>query len=87
MARGFESKDVEYQQAEAESRAPMAPPESAAERHVRERRRSLELSLTRMRTDLSLATVPAHRAMLEAAVTALEAELSGLPRSGGDASR
>jgi hypothetical protein len=87
MARGFESKDVEYQQAEAASRAPSAPPESAVERQLRERRRSVELSLTRIRTDLSLATVPAHRSMLEAAVTALEAELSELSRPAGDASQ
>jgi hypothetical protein len=78
MARGFESKDVEYQQAEAASRAPAAPPASAAERRMRERRRSLELSLTRMRTDLSLATNPAHRAMLDTAIASLEGELAEL---------
>ena len=84
MARGFESKDVEYQQAEAASRTPSTPELSPAERHVHERRRSLELSLARMRTDLSLATFPAHRSTLHAAIASLEAELSALPRPTGD---
>ena len=80
MARGFESKDVEYQQAEAAARVDSRPPIDAAERAVRDRRRSLELSLTRMRTDLSRATAPAHRQTLEAAIQSLDAELASLPQ-------
>jgi hypothetical protein len=87
MARGFESKDVEYQQAQAEARAPAAPPVSEKERQTRERRRTLELSLIRMRTDLSLATLPAHRRTIEAAIASLDAELRSLDRDEGDPPR
>ena len=87
MARGFESKDVEYQQAEAASRTSSTPPASVAEREARERRRTLELSLIRMRTDLSLAKNPAHRSTVEAAIASLEAELNALPRFTGETSR
>jgi hypothetical protein len=79
MARGFESKDVEYQQAEAASHVVSRPPIGAAERDARDRRRSLELSLSRMRADLSVATRLAHRQTLEAAIESLEAALSSLP--------
>lgn len=81
MARGFESKDVEYQQAEKE-RAPSAgsglTPE---EREVRARRRTIELSLTRARADLAAARSPAHRTMLEHAIAALEEQLALMPHS------
>lgn len=76
MARGFESKDVEWQQAEAsravERRAPVTP----QEREANERRRTLELQLTRMRNELQLATAFAHRRTLEAGIAAIEAQLS-----------
>ncbi len=75
MARGFESKDVEYQQAEAMRAGSRAPAFSAAERWTLDRRRTLQLSLTRMRSDLERATVPAHRRCIEAAICALDAEL------------
>jgi hypothetical protein len=76
MARGFESKDVEFQQAEAErARVPRRP--MTAEEHARtERCRVVELSLTRVRADLLTATSPAHRQMLAHAIAALEAQLS-----------
>lgn len=79
MARGFESKDVEYQQAEAVSRpATTARPLSAAERETLERRRTLELSLKRMRAELTSATNPAHRHAIESAIAALDADLDAL---------
>jgi hypothetical protein len=78
MARGFESKDVEYQQAEQEraraQRAERTPPAPAAD----SRRVGIELSLARMRGDLEKAHVPAHRAMLERAIATHEAELASL---------
>ena len=70
MARGFESKDVEYQQAEAER---LARPRPAAT--TDDRQRALELSLARMRDDLGRASAPPHRAMIEQAIAALEAQL------------
>lgn len=79
MARGFESKDVEYQQAEAAREAQARPIRSAAERARLEQRRSVELSLTRMRTELHVATMPAHRRTIEASIAALEATLASLP--------
>jgi hypothetical protein len=81
MARGFESKDVEYQQAEAIARGSSSRPVAlnAAEREALDRRRRLQLSLTCMRADLAKATHPAHRASIEAAIQALEADLAGAP--------
>jgi len=78
MARGFESKDVEYQQAEAErTKVPQAP-STAEERARAGRRRELELSLARMRGDLERARVDAHRVMIERAMATLESELASL---------
>ena len=73
MARGFESKDVEFQQAEAQR--DKAPARTAQERESQSRRRSVELSLARVRADLERATSPAHRTMLEGAIAALEQQL------------
>jgi hypothetical protein len=78
MARGFESKDVEYQQAERERqhdrRADITPQPRGAE----SRRLAIELSLTRMRADLGKACAAAHRQMIEGAIATLEAELASL---------
>ena len=76
MARGFESKDVEFQQAEAERVKALGPARTADERLAADRRRTTELSLARARADLNAATSPAHRRMLEAAIQSLESELT-----------
>lgn len=79
MARGFESKSVEFQQEEAaRGRRPTGPVMSAEQRAVEERRRVLELSRTRAQHDLDRATILAHRRMLEQAIAALDARLSEL---------
>jgi hypothetical protein len=78
MARGFESKDVEYQQAERERTRRDGSP-APAQRTADSRRGSLELALSRMRADLTRAHVAAHRAMIEQAIASLEAELAALP--------
>ena len=75
MARGFESKDVEFQQAEAERQKTLRPALTAAEREREARRRSLELALIKARADRDLARSDAHRRMLDQAVAALEADL------------
>ena len=75
MARGFESKDVEYQQAEAERSKSVGPSLSAEERAAQARRRTIELALVRARADFASARSPAHREMLEQAIAALEAQL------------
>jgi hypothetical protein len=83
MARGFESKDVEFQQAEAERRHAPRPALTPDERAALERRRAAELSLARARADLAAARTAAHRQMLTAAVASLEQQLEQLSR--GDA--
>ena len=78
MARGFESKDVEYQQTEADrGPRPVARPKTPAERDEAARRRSIELALTRARSELATATSPAHRRMLEQGIAELERQLTG----------
>jgi putative hemolysin len=78
MARGFESKDVEFQQAEAsrkrEPRRAMTPL-SEGEREALVRRQTLELSLARARSELASARSQAHRRMLERAIASLEAQV------------
>ena len=78
MARGFESKDVEFQQAEAQRAPNNRPALSAAEREAAARRRSIELSLARARGELAKATSSTHRRMLENAITDLERQLGPL---------
>jgi hypothetical protein len=75
MARGFESKDIEFQQAEAERRPAAGRALSAAERDEAARRRSIELALVRSRDDLAKATSITHRRMLEQAIQELERHL------------
>jgi len=76
MARGFESKDVEFQQAEAADRGG-APRRSLTpeERERAAQRRSVELTLTRARSELAAATSPVHRQMLEQGIAELERQL------------
>ena len=81
MARGFESKSVEAQQEEAaRGRKPAGPVLSPEERARTERRRTLELSRARAESDLSRASAPAHRRMLEQAIAAIDAQLADLGR-------
>jgi hypothetical protein len=75
MARGFESKDVEFQQAEAERRANTAPAPSAAERRAAEARHTIELALTLAKSQRASARNPNHRRMLDDAIETLERKL------------
>jgi len=78
MARGFDSKFVEAQQEEA-TREKVTRPQMTPEQQAREaRRQSLLMSRARAAADLSRATVPAHRHMLEDAIAALDAQLASL---------
>jgi hypothetical protein len=54
----------------------LSPEQQAAE----VRRQALRLSRARAADDLNRATVPAHRRMLEAAITALDAQLADLEK-------
>jgi hypothetical protein len=76
MARGFESKDVEFQQAEAERVKTLGQLLTAEERDRKSKRQSIALALARARADLAAAKTPAHKKMLTAAIAALEQQLA-----------
>ena len=78
MARGFESKHVEFQQEEAARARTPQPVLSDDERARRGQRATLELARARAADDLNRATAPAHRRMLEQAIAALDAQLANL---------
>jgi hypothetical protein len=80
MARGFESKDVEFQLAESERQQALRPALTPDERASLEQRRAIELSLVRARAELASARTAAHRQMLTAAVASLEEQLEHFPR-------
>jgi len=77
MARGFESKDVEFQQAESERLPATGRTLSPAEREAEEKRRSVELALSKIRAEREAATNPRHRQMLDQAIQALRDQLRG----------
>ena len=78
MARGFESKQVESQQEDAQRdrtpRRQLAPEQ--AERL--DRRRTLELARARLTADLQRATSAAHRSMIEQALAALDDQIGAV---------
>jgi len=81
MARGWESKSIEHQQEEAASppqpkNKPLTPGEIREERE----RRGLELSRQRISDELSRASHPRHRSMLEAALADLNRRLEATKR-------
>jgi len=78
MARGWESKSVEAQQADHEREGPVSAPVSPAEAARLARCCTLEMARARAMQDLALARVPAHRTMLEAAISAIDAQLAAL---------
>jgi len=86
MARGFESKDVEFQQAEAERVKKLGQPLTADERDRKSRRQTIELALARARADLAIARTAAHRKMLTDAIDALERQLQSIVQSAVSAS-
>jgi hypothetical protein len=79
MARGFESKDVEFQQAEAERAKTFGQALTPEEREARTRRRTIELALIRARADLAAARSPTLKKMLAAAIAELERQLASGP--------
>lgn len=80
MARGWESKDVESQVAEAEEKSSNfgAGPESDAKVRQQQIRKDLQLSRIRVVNDLETATNPNHRKSLEAALAHLDKKLAEL---------
>jgi len=86
MARGFESKDVEFQQAEAERVKKLGRALTPLEREAQSKRQTIELTLARAKADLAAARTPAHQRMLTDAIAALEQQLAG-PDQGATGSR
>ena len=81
MARGFDSKSVEYQQEEAlrgRQDTRKGRPLSEEERARLQRRQTLNLARARTAADLSRATSPAQQEMLKRAIASLDAELKAL---------
>ena len=78
MARGWESKSVEAQQDAAGDRRQAAPAISRSESDRRALRATLQLARTRAAADLARASAPAHREMLEKAISELDARLGDL---------
>lgn len=81
MARGWESKSIESQQADAAAdrgKKVALTPEAAARDA---QRRELNLSRSRVVADLARATAPAHRQMLERALADLEKRIESLEES------
>lgn len=72
MARGWESKNIESQQEEAQSARERKPALSAEERARIQRRQAVELALTAKRRELANAATDAHRAYLTRAISDLE---------------
>lgn len=75
MARGFESKMVEFNQEEAARRKTPAAKLSPEDQARLAQRRTVELARARAAADLERATAPAHRRMLEQALASLEEQL------------
>lgn len=76
MARGFESKDVEFQQAEAERSRGPARTISSEERARAAARHSVELALVRARAERLSTVSPIRREMLARAIAELERQLT-----------
>lgn len=78
MARGFESKMVEFNQEEAARKKSSGAKLTPEEKARLERRGSLELARARAAADLARATAPNHRKMLEQAIASLDEQLRSL---------
>jgi hypothetical protein len=79
VARGWESKSVEAQQADAAEKPGVRPPPMTAKEAARHREvEGLRLSRSRIMQELSTQQEPRHRQMLEQALADLERKISAL---------
>jgi len=79
MARGWESKSVEQQQAEMPERnKPARPPLSPEQRERDRKRQGLLLSRSHLSHQLEAVENPRHRQMLADAIVELDRQLSSL---------
>jgi hypothetical protein len=76
VARGWESKAVEAQQAEASDKPPQRrPPMSSDEAALWREKESFRLSRRRVLEQLEASTNPRHRKLLEDSLAALDEKL------------
>jgi hypothetical protein len=78
MARGWESKAVESQQADADRTHRPEPPLSDEARARLQQRRTLELALAQTQAELIAACRAAHRDMLQQRLKAIREALDAL---------
>jgi hypothetical protein len=77
MARGWESKSIEQQQADAlAERKPDYPPRSLAEQRRNRHREGLLLARKRLVDQMQSATRPEHLRMLQQSLAELDRQLS-----------
>jgi hypothetical protein len=80
MARGWESKSVEAQQAEVVDRNSAAKPRLTRDQAVQFRKKeNLLLARTRIVSQLEAASTPRYRALLEESLKNLDDRLNALP--------
>ena len=78
MARGWESKAVESQQADALAGGTVGPELSAADKDRLQRRRTLELALAQTQAELGAACRAAHRDLLHQRLKAIREAIEAL---------
>jgi hypothetical protein len=78
MARGWESKAVESQQADADRSRRLEPELTGDERARLQQRRTLELALAQTQAELGAACRAAHRDMLQQRLAAIRSQLEAL---------
>jgi hypothetical protein len=78
MARGWESKSVESQIEDAESRSDRRVSLTPEQRQIEQRRQGLELSRRRVQRELGATRSTSRRAALEQALTFLDEEIGKL---------
>ena len=78
MARGWESKAVESQQADADWPRSTEPPLSDEARQRLQQRRTLELALAQTQAELGAACRAAHRDMLQQRLVAIREAIEAL---------
>jgi hypothetical protein len=76
MARGWESKSVEEQQAAANTKGELQQRLIAQQAAVKQRKEALNLSRRHVLQQLQTVQNPRHRQMLEAAISDLDAQLA-----------
>jgi hypothetical protein len=81
MARGWESKSVEQQQADMVSPSKSSSPRlSPAEKELNRKREGLQLSRKHLCQQLEASSRPEHRQMLEQAIFEIDKQLSSFDK-------